>query len=199
MDMMMIATFGAAYLLGSIPFGLILTSFFGSQDIRTVGSGNIGATNVMRTGNKPLALLTLLLDMGKGAAAIYVAPMIYPHDYLAVVGLFAVLGHVFPFWLGFKGGKGVATTIGVLLALNLKLAIVICAVWLLFFIFTRTASLASLLSIGWSAVIAYTFHEVWVTALCLVLAILIVYTHRGNIKRLQQGTEHIFSVSEPEA
>jgi acyl phosphate:glycerol-3-phosphate acyltransferase len=192
--MMIFATFLLAYLLGSIPFGLCLTQMAGLGDIRKVGSGNIGATNVMRTGHKFLGIATLLLDGGKGAAAIWAASIIYPHDFLPIVGLFAVLGHVFPVWLKFRGGKGVATAIGVLLALSWQIGLAVCAIWLLVFAITRASSLSSLLSIGWSSVVAYMFGDFLTTLVCLCLATLIVFTHRGNIKRLLQGNEHTFNV-----
>jgi glycerol-3-phosphate acyltransferase PlsY len=192
---MISSTFGAlalAYLLGSIPFGLLVTRAAGLGDLRQLGSGNIGATNVMRTGHKGLGILTLLLDLGKGFAAIELARLIYFCDFTALTGLFAVLGHVFPVWLRFKGGKGVATTIGVLLALNVALGLTICAIWLVTFAITRISSLSSIMAIGYSAIAAYVLADELVALLCLTLAVLIVFTHRANIKRLLQGSETSF-------
>ena len=147
--MMLFNIFAVAYLLGSIPFGLIIARFAGVGDLRAIGSGNIGATNVMRTGHKWLGLLTLVLDAAKGAAAVwYTGYQLYPYDFTAVAGLLAILGHVFPVWLRFKGGKGVATTFGVLLALNWMLGLATCVMWLAVFFFTRISSLASLVAIG---------------------------------------------------
>lgn len=190
-----LASFVIGYGLGAIPFGLLLVQMFGVGDLRAIGSGNIGATNVMRTGRKGLALATLLLDAGKGAAAVFIMGHLYSWSVAPIAGLMAVLGHVFPFWLRFRGGKGVATTLGVLLALNWQLGLFVCVAWLLIFLFTRTSSLASMLSIGWSSVIAYMLSDFLVTLVCLCLATLVVFSHRGNIKRLLQGTEHRFSTS----
>jgi glycerol-3-phosphate acyltransferase PlsY len=184
--------FALAYLLGSIPFGLLVTRAAGLGDVRSIGSGNIGATNVMRTGHKTLGVLTLLLDLGKGFAAIELARLIYFCEFTALTGLFAVLGHVFPVWLRFKGGKGVATAIGVLLALNVALGAAVCAIWLATFAITRISSLSSIMAIGYSSIAAYVLTDELVALLCLTLAALIVFTHRANIKRLLQGTEASF-------
>ena len=181
-----------AYLIGSIPFGLIVTKIAGAGDIRTIGSGNIGATNVMRTGKKHLALLTFLLDAGKGVAAIKLVQYTYSPDFAQIAGLFAVLGHIFPVWLRFKGGKGVATTIGVLLAINLVLAGVVCAIWLTSFAVTKISSLSAIISIGYSSIAAYLFDSYVTAILCLCLAVLIIFTHRSNIARLMHGTEGSF-------
>lgn len=190
-------TIALAYLLGSIPFGLMLARMAGLGDIRRLGSGNIGATNVARTGRKGLALLTLLLDLGKGAAAIYATRYIYSADFIPIAGLFAVIGHVFPVWLRFRGGKGVATALGVFFAINWVLAAAVCAMWLLVFLFTRFSSLASLMSMGYSSVAAYMLDDFLTALLCLCIATLVVFTHRGNITRLLQGKEHGFNVGAP--
>ncbi len=187
-----LGTFALAYLLGSIPFGLLVTRAAGLGDVRKVGSGNIGATNVLRTGHKGLAALTLLLDFGKGFAAVILARLLYHCDYPTLAGLFAVIGHVFPVWLRFKGGKGVATAIGVLFALNPLLAGIVCLTWLALFAATRFSSLSSITSIGISGVIAYLLHDEMTSMLCLALAALIVFTHRANIQRLLAGTEPAF-------
>ena len=192
---MISSTFGAfalAYLLGSIPFGLLVTRAAGLRDLRLIGSGNIGATNVLRTGYKGLAILTLLLDLGKGFAAIQLAQLIYFCQFTAITGLFAVLGHVFPVWLRFKGGKGVATALGVLIALDPLLGAVVCALWLATFALMRISSLASLMAIGYSAIVAYVLTDEVTALLCLTLAVLLVFTHRTNIARLLAGTEPTF-------
>jgi acyl phosphate:glycerol-3-phosphate acyltransferase len=186
-------TFTLAYVLGSIPFGLILTKLAGIKDIRTIGSGNIGATNVMRTGHKTLGLLTLLLDAGKGYAAVALAHYIYANNFAILAGFFAVIGHVFPVWLRFRGGKGVATTIGVFFALDWLLGVAVCVIWLLAFLFVRISSVASILGICYSSIAAYLVSDDLIPVLCLLLSILIIYTHRGNIKRLLEGTEYNFS------
>jgi glycerol-3-phosphate acyltransferase PlsY len=186
------------YLLGSIPFGLLLTRAAGLGDIRAIGSGNIGATNVMRTGHKWLGALTLLLDGAKGYAAVWLA--VHTHgllDFAALAGVFAVCGHVFPVWLRFKGGKGVATALGVLIALNLVLGLTVCAMWLAIFFFTRISSLAAIIAIGYAWAMAYVLDDIGAEALALYLAILILYTHRSNLTRLLEGSEHHFRGSKP--
>ena len=185
-------TFTLSYFLGSIPFGLILTRAAGLEDIRKTGSGNIGATNVMRTGHTVLGVFTFLLDAWKGAAAVIFCRYIYNYDLSLFAGLFVVIGHAFPVWLHFKGGKGVATTIGVLFGLHWLLGIAVCVTWLIAFQFSRTSSVSSLLSIAWSSVAAYLIADVGMSAMCLALAGLIFYTHRSNIERLITGTEHHF-------
>jgi acyl phosphate:glycerol-3-phosphate acyltransferase len=197
------------YLIGSIPFGLLLTRLAGYGDIRNIGSGNIGATNVLRTGNKKLALLTLLLDGGKGAAAVLLAQgvMTYDAGLAAAVGCF--LGHLFPVWLKFKGGKGVATTLGILLALQPALGLACCALWLSSALLFRYSSGAALLSIGLSPYIALKFafaprqytekdgsavflpnhHTELLPVLCSFMALLVYYKHRENIRRLFKGEE----------
>lgn len=191
---MLLTTFLISYLLGSIPFGLLLTRMMG-MDIRAVGSGNIGATNVMRTGRPMLALATLLFDGAKGAAAIFIAYILNPQDYAfapPLCGFLAILGHVFPVWLKFKGGKGVATAIGVLLTIQPSLGFIVCFVWLAVFLFTRYSSLAALISIGWSSAIAYALGDMFMALLCLCIAALITYTHHANITRLLSGRELAF-------
>jgi acyl phosphate:glycerol-3-phosphate acyltransferase len=190
-------TLAMAYLLGSIPCGLLLARMAGLGDIRKIGSGNIGATNVMRTGHKELAILTLLLDAGKGYLAVAATRYIYSADFAPLAGLFAVLGHMFPVWLRFKGGKGVATTIGVYFAIDWMLGLSVCAIWLLAFAMIRISSLASMLSIGYSAIVAYIIVDYPAGLLCLALATLIIFAHRANIKRLLEGTEHSFGMKNP--
>ncbi|NBO19324.1 MAG: glycerol-3-phosphate 1-O-acyltransferase [Proteobacteria bacterium] len=185
-------TFTFAYLLGSIPFGLILTRMAGIKDIRQVGSGNIGATNVMRAGLKKIGILTLLLDGAKGYAAVLLAQYMFNDFYAVFAGFFVVIGHVFTVWLRFKGGKGVATTIGVFFALDWMLGVTVCAMWLLAFYFMRISSVASILAICYSSIAAYLVTEDWSALLCLSLSALILFTHRSNIRRLLEGTEYSF-------
>ena len=181
-------SFVIGYLLGSIPFGLLLARFAGLGDLRQIGSGNIGATNVLRTGNKPLAALTLLLDLLKGTAAVWVGSHFGPYAAMAA-GLGAFLGHLYPVWLGFRGGKGVATYIGVLLGLYWPAALVFCAVWLLIAAITRYSSLAalaaSIASVGTLAVTGQSRLAV----LFLLLTILLYIRHASNIERLVRGEE----------
>jgi glycerol-3-phosphate acyltransferase PlsY len=177
------------YLVGTIPFGLLLTRLAGAGDIRTVGSGNIGATNVLRTGRKGLAAATLLGDLCKGAAAVLLMGRLGGADAALLAGLGAVLGHVFPVWLGFKGGKGIATYIGVLLALSWTVALAFAAIWLAVAALTRYSSLSGLVASAASAPLLWWQGE-WRAALLFVLLTLLVwFTHRGNLARLRQGTE----------
>lgn len=185
------------YLLGSIPFGLVLTRLAGLGDIRQIGSGNIGATNVLRTGNKPLALATLLLDSGKGAIAALVAldlagrvlgpDMAMTAAVLAAGG--AMLGHSFPVWLGFKGGKGVATAIGVLLAVCWPVGLLACLTWLVVAGLFRISSLSALTAIALSPLTGWWFGGPLVAGLCLFIAILVFIRHEANIRRLLKGEE----------
>ncbi|HML92108.1 glycerol-3-phosphate 1-O-acyltransferase PlsY [Methyloceanibacter sp.] len=176
------------YLLGSIPFGLILTKLAGLGDVRTIGSGNIGATNVLRTGNKALAALTLALDLLKGTAAVLIGGLFGP--YAAIAGGFgAFLGHLFPVWLGFRGGKGVATFIGVALALYWPAALGFCLVWLLVALVTRYSSLSALTA-SVATVLALTFLGQWPVAILFGLMTLLLYLrHAENIGRLRRGEE----------
>jgi len=176
------------FLLGSIPFGLLLTRAAGLGDIRKVGSGNIGATNVLRTGNKKLAAATLLLDALKGLAPVLVFNLLWGPVPAAAAAAGAVLGHMFPPWLGFKGGKGVATTLGVLIGLSWQLGAITCALWLVLAALFRYSSLAALLSILIGAVAAWYFVPVAAPILCL-LAALVWVRHHENIRRLLNGTE----------
>ena len=188
----LLGTFAIAYLLGSIPFGLLLSRLFGAGDIRSIGSGNIGATNVLRTGKKGLAVATLLLDLLKGVAAVKFTQYMYGSDVAALSGLFVVLGHIFPVWLRFKGGKGVATAFGVFFALNWMFALVVCGIWLAVFFITRFSSLSAIMSICFSPIISYLFDGYLVALLCLCLAGIIIFSHRHNLMRLLSGTELAF-------
>ena len=182
------------YLLGSVPFGLLLTRKAGMGDIRDVGSGNIGATNVLRTGNRKLAALTLLFDLLKGTVAVIVSGYFGP-DCAILSGFGAFLGHCFPVWLKFKGGKGVATYIGVLLGLSLKVTLIFGAVWLLIFGISRYSSLAALLASLSAPVALYYFGHIQWAELFLVLTIILWIRHRENIGRLLRGTENKFGKS----
>lgn len=179
------------YLVGSIPFGLVLARLAGYGDIRKIGSGNIGATNVLRTGNKPLALAVLLLDSGKGAIAVLLAYLLAGNENaMMMAGLGAILGHLFPVWLKFEGGKGVATTLGTLLALAPLLGAIVCALWLLIAVLFRYSSLAALLSIAASPAIAHFYFENQnLAALCGFITLLVWFKHRANIQRLIAGKE----------
>jgi glycerol-3-phosphate acyltransferase PlsY len=177
-----------AYLLGSIPFGPVLTRLFGAGDLRKIGSGNIGATNVLRTGRRGLAAATLVLDGGKGALAVVLADHFGPDTAIIAAG-FSVVGHLFPVWLRFRGGKGVATTLGVLLALTPLAGIGACAVWLLVAALGRYSSLAALVAIGTSPVAVWFLYDPARAILALVLALLVFLRHRENIERLAAGTE----------
>jgi glycerol-3-phosphate acyltransferase PlsY len=176
------------YMLGSIPFGLILTRMAGLGDVRSIGSGNIGATNVLRTGNKKLAAATLLLDMLKGSAAVLIAGIVSPEAAI-VAGFGAFLGHIFPVWLKFKGGKGVATYLGVLLGLFWQGALVFGAVWLIVAYTTRYSSLAALVAAVIVPVTLYIIGVHQIAALFFVLTIIVFIKHRANIERLVSGTE----------
>jgi acyl phosphate:glycerol-3-phosphate acyltransferase len=181
-------SFAGGYLLGSIPFGLVLTRLAGLGDLREIGSGNIGATNVLRTGSKPLAALTLLLDAVKGTAAVLLAAQ-WGKDAAMLAGLGAFLGHLFPVWLGFRGGKGVATYIGVLLGLYWPVAVVFCGTWLLVAFVTRYSSLAALIASGASVAALAIVGEWRLAGLFLVLTLLLYVRHAPNISRLARGEE----------
>jgi glycerol-3-phosphate acyltransferase PlsY len=180
------------YLLGSIPFGLLLTRFAGSGDIRSVGSGNIGATNVLRTGRKGLAAGTLLGDMLKGAAAVLLMRYLAGLNAGLVAGLGAVLGHVFPVWLGFKGGKGVATYIGVLIAVSWLVALMFGVIWAVVAGVTRYSSLSGLIASALTPVLLYIGVGSKSALLFAVLTVIVWIMHRGNIQRLLAGTEPKF-------
>jgi glycerol-3-phosphate acyltransferase PlsY len=184
-----IAAFVLGYLLGSIPFGLLLTRLVGLGDIRRIGSGNIGATNVLRTGNKALAAATLLLDGLKGVAAVLVAARFGADDALLAAGVGAVLGHAFPLWLGFRGGKAVATSYGVLIAAAWPVGLCAGAVWLVMARLGRISSLAALVSFALAPIFAMLLADATVVKLALVIAVLVFARHHTNIRRLITGTE----------
>jgi glycerol-3-phosphate acyltransferase PlsY len=183
------AALAFGYLLGSIPFGLILTRLAGTDDIRAIGSGNIGATNVLRTGRKGLAAATLLCDMLKGTVAVLVTYHFFGPDLAVLAGIGAFLGHLFPVWLKFKGGKGVATYIGVLLALAWPVALAFGAIWILVAALTRYSSLAALVASAATPVILWLNKDLQEAQVFLLLTVLIFFMHRANIMRLINGTE----------
>ncbi len=182
------AALGLGYLLGAIPFGLVLTRLAGLGDIRAIGSGNIGATNVLRTGNKGLALATLLLDGGKGAAAVLIGNL-YGPDIAVLAGAGAFLGHLFPVWLKFRGGKGVATALGILLAIAWPVGILACLTWLATAAIFRFSSLAALMAAALAPVYAYFLADMQRLELAAFLALLIFARHHANIRRLLKGEE----------
>ena len=198
MDIIIVILF--SYLSGSIPFGLIVTRFLGGQDVRKIGSGNIGATNVLRTGNKYLAATTLILDILKGYAPVVLTQNYFP-EYIQLSALLAFLGHIFPFWLKFKGGKGVATYLGILLALSYSLGFLFMFTWVVVSLIFRYSSLSSMFSSLTVLVITF-FRENAVKAInpdfifaadikliLFIFFILIIFTHRKNISNLKNRTE----------
>ena len=176
------------YLIGSIPFGLMLTQAAGLGDIRAIGSGNIGATNVLRTGRKGLAVATLLLDALKGVAAVLVMRWI-AGDQDLVAGTAAVLGHTLPVWLGFRGGKGVATALGVYLAAMWPVGVACCAVWLVAAMVTKRSSAASLTAMAAAPVLALVVSTAEHALMAVLVGVLVAWRHEGNIRRLIAGTE----------
>ncbi len=177
------------YLLGSIPFGIVITRALGLGDLRQIGSGNIGATNVLRTGNKPAALATLLLDSGKGAIAVLLARALAGQDAALIAGAAAFLGHLYPVWLGFKGGKGVATFLGTILALDWRLGLAACAIWLATALLTRISSLSALVAAALSPLVALWLDGPRLALVAAFMAVLIFIRHRANIARIKSGTE----------
>ena len=177
------------YALGSVPFGVLLSRAMGLGDLRQIGSGNIGATNVLRTGSKSAALGTLLLDGGKGAVAVLLARAFAGEDAAQLAGLAAFLGHCYPVWLRFRGGKGVATFLGILLALAWPVGLAACGAWLAAAVAVRISSLAALVAALAAPVLALLLGAPSAVALCLALAALIFWRHRANIARLAAGTE----------
>jgi glycerol-3-phosphate acyltransferase PlsY len=188
-----IALIISAYLCGSVPFGLLLTKYAGLGDIREIGSGNIGATNVMRTGNKKLAIATLILDGLKGSVVVVIAKYYAPNWIVLLCGVAAILGHIFPVWLKFKGGKGVATTIAVYWVWLLPLGIFVSIAWLILFHMTRMSSMASILSISLANVVAAIYGDGLTFLASMFITVLVIYRHKENIKRILRGEEKPFS------
>jgi glycerol-3-phosphate acyltransferase PlsY len=188
-DTFLAVAFVIGYLLGSIPFGLILTRLAGTQDLRSIGSGNIGATNVLRTGRKGLAAATLILDMLKGTAAVLIAGL-YDGPNAAMLAAFgAFLGHLFPVWLKFRGGKGVATYIGVLIGLFWPAAVLFCLLWLAIAFTTRYSSLSALIASLATPIFLWWLSQPALAALFVILTLLLLYKHQENILRLVSGNE----------
>lgn len=193
------------YLIGSIPFGLILTKLFDNNDLRNIGSGNIGATNVLRTGNKTLALLTLILDLSKSFIPLFIFFKLYPHPIIndffnliivdkifliLVFGYFFVLGHCFPIWLKFKGGKGIATSLGVILSIDFFIGLCLLTIWILVFLIFKISSLSALISsTSFPILIFFKYEKVNLLYLSILLTIFVFFTHRANIVRLLKKEE----------
>jgi glycerol-3-phosphate acyltransferase PlsY len=184
----MLFALALGYLLGSIPFGLVLTRLAGKGDVREIGSGNIGATNVLRTGSKPLAALTLVLDCLKATAAILIAQLLFGRETGAVAAAGAMVGHLYPVWLKFRGGKGVATLLGVLIALLWPAALIYAAIWIFLLLTLRISSLAGITAAFTTPIVALALHSSYVPML-LGFALLVIWKHRENILRLTKGTE----------
>jgi glycerol-3-phosphate acyltransferase PlsY len=194
----LIAALIGGYLLGSVPFGMFVTRLAGFGDVRAIGSGNIGATNVLRTGRKDLALATLVLDGGKGAAAVFIAALWGP-DLALTAGFAAVVGHLFPIWLKFKGGKGVATALGVIATLAWPVGIACCLTWLAVAAIFRYSSLASLLSLAAAPLFSWLLlGDLQMVELTAALALLIWLRHQENIRRLVRGEESKIGQKKPE-
>lgn len=178
-----------AYLLGSVPFGVVITRALGLGDLRKLGSGNIGATNVLRTGNKAAALATLGLDAAKGGIAVLIARYAVGEDAAQLAGLAAFLGHLYPVWLRFKGGKGVATFLGILLALAWPVGLAACATWAVAALIWRISSLAALMAAAFSGLWLFVFDQGRMLTLVFVLTVLVYVRHWANIQRLKAGVE----------
>ena len=183
-----------AYLIGSIPSGIIWAKFFKLGSLKNIGSGNIGATNVLRTGNRIAAFLTLLCDAGKGFVAVFLAEMFTQELTVQAVCLFVFIGHCFPIWLKFKGGKGVATYIGIVSSMNLLFGFITCMIWLLSATMSRTSSLSALISAVFGPILVYFILDSSYLGISIVLTFLIFWTHKTNIYRILNGTEPSINV-----
>jgi glycerol-3-phosphate acyltransferase PlsY len=188
---------GVGYLCGSVPFGLIFSFAFGEGDVRKIGSKSIGATNVLRTGNRAAAALTLLFDAGKGAAAILIARKFWGGDAALIAALGAFLGHLFPVWLGFKGGKGVAVSLGILLAIYWPVALLGLASWGAVLAAFRISSLSALVAAVLTPAYMFLFHREHEAVLAVLLAVLVLVVHHENIRRLLRGEEPRIGRSQP--
>ena len=198
MDTLVFTLLVTGYLLGSIPFGLLLAKVMGEGDLRTIGSGNIGATNALRTGNKKLAALTLLLDLLKGTLAVLVASAFHP-AVAPFAGLMAVIGHVFPVWLKFKGGKGVATALGIILGLNFWIFLAMVATWGGMFKWKKVSSLSALAAFALAPVYSVFAGDINLSLVIFLLGIFIFWTHRENIRRIMRGEEGSFKKTKKDA
>ena len=178
----------ASYFVGSVPFGLVLTKIFLKKDVRDIGSGNIGATNVLRTGNKILALLTLTLDVGKGYLLTKYTLMHFPEE-IFIAALVCFLGHIFPVWLKFKGGKGVAVYLGIIIGVSFELAFVFGVSWLIILFISKYSSLSSILSSLILIFYNYFYSELFMTLFLICSFVIILFTHRQNIERIKEGKE----------
>jgi glycerol-3-phosphate acyltransferase PlsY len=187
--LVLLAVAALSYLLGSVPFGIVVTRVMGLGDIRRIGSGNIGATNVLRTGNRLAAALTLLLDAAKGATAVIAARLLVGEDAAQVAAVFAFLGHLWPAWLGFRGGKGVSTFLGTILALHWPLGLMACATWVAMAALSRISSLSGLAAAALTPLYAALFGGRELVAMSILLVLLIFLRHHENIARLLAGTE----------
>lgn len=185
-------TFLAGYLFGSIPFGFLIVHLNGKGDIREIGSGNIGATNVLRTGNKNIALITLFLDGLKAAMALLIFEYFYGVNLGLIAGAAALIGHCYPIWLKFKGGKGVATFFGFLLASSWVIAAITGSVWFVVAMISRMSSLAAILAVILTPLIAFSFNDSKLALVSSILAVIIVFRHSENIIRIVKGTESKF-------
>ena len=190
--MQFLITFLAGYLLGSIPFGFLIVHLNGKGDIREIGSGNIGATNVLRTGNKNIALITLFLDSSKAAMALFIFEYFYGVNLGLIAGASALIGHCYPIWLKFRGGKGVATFFGFLVASSWVIAALIGSVWLVVALISRMSSLAAILAAILTPLIAFSFNDSKLAVVSSILAVIIVFRHSENIIRIVKGTESKF-------
>ena len=189
MDVTLIYAVVLGYLCGSVPFGLFITRAAGLGDIRNIGSGNIGATNVLRTGNRWAAAATLVLDASKAVLPVLVARYYWGENAAMLAAIGAFLGHCFPVWLGFKGGKGVAVMIGSLLALSWPVGLIFCAVWLVIAFAQKMSSLAALTAAATAPIFAFVIVNEWLAGTAAVLAIMLFFQHRENVARLMAGTE----------
>jgi glycerol-3-phosphate acyltransferase PlsY len=185
---MPVAMLVVGYLLGSIPFGVVLTRLAGAGDLRAIGSGSIGATNVLRTGHKGLAAFTVIFDAGKGAVAVALAQMLAP-DCVGIAAAAAFIGHLYPVWLGFRGGKGIATMLGIALALDWRIGLIVGAAWLGGALLTRVSSMGGMISALAAPLAAWVLGRLDLVPLFLAFLVLVLWKHRGNIARLVAGTE----------